>query len=120
MLLNSEGVQSRTTYIPTDKLDPQIFLTIDTMKVGTYSKPELFTSKDGKQGYRFLYLKSKTQPHQASLDLDFPKIKELAYEDKLNRRVSEWFEKRRKSTYVKIDKEFQDCSSLKLWVSKAN
>jgi len=120
MLLNSEGVQSRTTYIPTDKLDPQIFLTIDTMKVGSYSKPELFTSKDGKQGYRFLYLKSKTQPHQASLDLDFPKIKELAYEDKLNRRVSEWFEKRRRSTYVKIDKEFQDCSSLKLWVSKSN
>jgi len=118
MLLNSEGVSSRTTYIPTDKLDPDVFLTIDTMKVGTYSKPELFTSKEGKQGYRFFYLKSKTQPHQANLDQDFPKLKENAYEDKLNKRVSEWFEKRRKSTYIKIDPEFESCATLKLWTNK--
>lgn len=118
MLLNSEGVQSRTTYIPTDKLEPQVFLTIDTMKVGSFSKPELFTAKDGKQGYRFLYLKSKTQPHQASLETDFPKLKESAYEDKLNRQVSEWFEQRRKSTYIKIDQEFQSCEGLKMWVAK--
>lgn len=118
MMLNSENVQSRTTYIPTDKLEPSVFLTIDTMNVGTYSKPELFTARDGKQGYRFLYLKSKTEPHQASLDLDFPKIKELAYEDKVNRTVSQWFEKRRSTTYVKIDPEYQTCSNMKLWVSK--
>lgn len=118
MLLNTEGVQSRTTYIPTDKLDPQVFLTIDTMKVGTYSKPELFTAKDGKQGYRFIYLKSKTQPHQASLEQDFPKLKEIAFDDKLNKQVSEWFEKRRKSTYIKIDPEFQSCSGLKEWIAK--
>ncbi|WP_256013302.1 peptidylprolyl isomerase [Desertivirga xinjiangensis] len=118
MLLNTEGVQSRTTYIPTDKLEPQVFLTIDTMKVGSFSKPQLFTAKDGKQGYRFLYLKSKTQPHQASLETDFPKLKESAYEDKLNRQVSEWFEQRRKSTYIKIDQEFQSCEGLKMWVAK--
>ncbi|WP_207535444.1 peptidylprolyl isomerase [Desertivirga arenae] len=117
MLLNSEGVSSRTTYIPTDKLEPSVFLTVDTMKVGTYSKPELFTSKEGKQGYRFFYLKSKTQPHQANLDQDFPKLKEDAYQDKLNKKASEWFEKKRKQTYIKIDPEFQSCSSLKLWTS---
>jgi peptidyl-prolyl cis-trans isomerase SurA len=118
MMLNAENVQSRTTYIPTDKLEPSVFLTIDTMKVGGYSKPELFTARDGKQGYRFLYLKSKTEPHQASLDLDFPKIKELAYTDKVNRTVSEWFEKKRGITYVKIDPEYHTCSNMKLWVSK--
>jgi len=119
MLLNSEGVSSRTTYIPTDKLDPSIFLTVDTMKVNSYSQPELFTDKSGKQGYRFFYLKSKTTPHQANLDQDYPKLKEIAYEDKLNKKVSEWFEKRRKSTYIKIDPEFQSCASLKLWTSEA-
>lgn len=118
MMLNSENVQSRTTYIPTNLLEPSVFLTIDTMKVGSYSKPDLFTARDGKQGYRFLYLKSKTEPHQASLDLDFPKIKELAYTDKVNRTVSEWFEKKRGTTYVKIDPEYQTCSNMKPWVSK--
>ena len=117
MLMNAEAVQVRTTYIPTDKLDPSIFFAIDTMKVGGFSKPYQFTSREGKQGYRFVYLKSKTDPHRANLDQDFPKIKELAYEDKVGRIVSEWFEKRRESTYIKIDPEYQSCTSLKMWVS---
>lgn len=120
MMLNAENVQSRTTYIPTDKLDPQIFLTVDTMKVGSISKPALFTSADGKQGYRFLMLKSKTGPHQANLEQDFPKIKDVAFEDKNNRTISEWFEKRRKITFIKIDSEFQTCPALNNWTTAQN
>jgi len=115
MMLNADNVQARTTYIPTDKLDPQIALVIDTMKVGEYSKPNLIASQDGKKAYKILYLKSKTDAHKANLTQDLPKIKDLAYEDKLNRSVSEWFEKKRKDTYVKIDDEYQGCTQLKMW-----
>lgn len=120
MMLNAENVQSRTTHIPTDKLDPQIFLTVDTMKVGSISKPALFAAADGKQGYRFISLKSKSGPHQASLELDYPKIKEVAFEDKTNRTISEWFEKRRKITFIKIDSEFQTCPEMKGWTTAQN
>lgn len=120
MMLNAENVQSRTTFIPTDKLDPQVFLTVDTMKVGSISRPELFTAADGKKGYRILLLKSKTPPHQASLEMDYPKIKEVAFEDKNNRTISEWFEKRRKVTYIKIDAEFQTCPELSTWTTAQN
>src|SRR5690606_41325073 len=106
--------------IPTDKLERQVFLTVDTMKVGSISKPSLFTQADGKKGYRFLSLKSKTGPHQASLELDYPKIKEVAFEDKNNRTISEWFEKRRKITYIKIDAEFQTCPELSNWTTAQN
>lgn len=117
MMLNAENVQNRSTYIPSDKLEPQVFLTIDTMKVGSFSKPELFTSPSGKQGYRFLYLKSKTPPHRANLDQDFPKIKDAAFEDKISRTVSEWFEKKRKETYIRIDEEYLSCPSLGSWMT---
>lgn len=117
MMLNAENVQNRSTFIPTDKLDPQVFLTVDTMKVGSFSKPDIFTSQSGKQGYSFLYLKSKTGPHQANLEQDYPKIKEVAFEDKVNRTLSEWFEKRRKSTYIKIDAEYQTCPALHSWTT---
>lgn len=117
MMLNAENVQSRTTFIPTDKLDPSIFLTVDTMKVGTISEPALFTGADGRQGYRILLLRSKTGPHQANLEQDYPKIKEVAFEDKTNRTISEWFEKRRKITYIKIDSEFQTCSGISNWTT---
>lgn len=117
MMLNAENVQSRSTFIPTDKLDPQVFLTIDTMKVSSYSKPAIFTSAAGKQGYRFLYLKSKIGPHTASLEQDYPKIKEAAYEDKVSKVVSEWFEKRRKSTFIKLDETYTACPTLTEWNS---
>ena len=117
MMLNAENVQTRTTYIPTDKLDPQIALVVDTMKVGQLSKPTLITAQDGKKTYKILYLKSKTDAHKANLAQDLPKIKELAYEDKLNRSVSEWFEKKRKDTYVRLDPEYQAYPILKVWTS---
>lgn len=119
MMLNAENVQSRTTFIPIDKLDPAVFLVIDTMKVGGISRPELFTAADGKQGYRILYLKSKIPPHKANMVQDFPKIKAAAQDDKTNRTLSEWFEKRRESTYIKIDPEFQTCDALKIWTKSS-
>jgi peptidyl-prolyl cis-trans isomerase SurA len=115
MMLNAENVDTRSTYIPTDKLDPQIALTADTMKVGSMSKPQLFTGQDGKKSYKILYLKSTTDAHKANLKQDFPKIKEVALQDKINRTVSAWFEKRRKETFIKIDPEYQSCAQLKGW-----
>ena len=79
MMLNADNVETRTTYIPTDKLDPQIALIVDTMKVGGISKPQLFTEQNGKKSYKILYLKSITDAHKANLTQDFPKIKELRY-----------------------------------------
>jgi peptidyl-prolyl cis-trans isomerase SurA len=121
MMLNSEDVESRTTFIPTNKLDPQILFVVDPMAVNTYSKPDAFGNKisetEVKKGYRFFYLKSKTQPHQASLETDFPKIKTAALSNKTDKVMSEWFEKRRKSTYIRIDKEYQNCVVLKLWLT---
>jgi len=115
MLLNAQNVDTRSTYIPTDKLDPQVALITDTMKVGGISKPQLFTGADGKKSYKILYLKSSTDAHKANLAQDYPKIKEYATNDKINRTVSEWFQKRRKQTFIKIDPEYQSCPQLKGW-----
>ncbi|HEY4326540.1 MAG TPA: peptidylprolyl isomerase [Mucilaginibacter sp.] len=117
MLLNADNVETRTTYIPTDRLDPQIALIIDTMKTGNISKPQLFTGQDGKKSYKILYLKSSTNAHKASLILDYPKIKNYATNDKINRKVSEWFQKKRKETFIKIDPQYQSCGSLKGWAT---
>jgi peptidyl-prolyl cis-trans isomerase SurA len=119
MMLNAENVDARSTYIPTDKLDPQVALVTDTMKVGSISKPFLFTGQDGKKGYKFLYLKSTTNAHKANLEQDYPKIKEYANNQKVNRTVSEWFEKRRKETFIRIDPQYQGCPTLTGWGTPA-
>jgi len=115
MILNPENVQVRTTFIPTNRLDPQIELVVDTMKVGEISQPQLFTDNTGKKSYKLFYLKSVSDAHKANLTQDFPKIKEAANEAKISRTVSEWFEKRRKETFIKIDPEYQTCPQLVGW-----
>ncbi|RZJ27868.1 MAG: peptidylprolyl isomerase, partial [Chryseobacterium sp.] len=92
MMLYSDNVQSRTTFIPADKIDPKIFLVVDTMKVGSISKPVLYRGEDGKEGYKIVFLKSKIPPHKGNLDQDYAKFKERAQEQKSNKVLSEWFE----------------------------
>ncbi|WDF55639.1 peptidylprolyl isomerase [Mucilaginibacter sp. KACC 22063] len=119
MMLNADNVQTRSTYIPTDKLDPQVALVTDTMKVGEISKPILYTAQDGKKSYRIFLLKSVTDAHKANLAQDFPKIKDAAYNEKVNRTVSEWFEKKRKQTFIRVDPEYQGCAMVKRWMDSA-
>jgi peptidyl-prolyl cis-trans isomerase SurA len=84
------------------------------MKVGQIAKPALFTERDGTKDYKILFLKTVTDAHKASLEKDFPKIKERAYAAKMDRVISEWFERKRKQTYIRIDKN-AECGLLKGW-----
>ncbi|SDJ27916.1 periplasmic chaperone for outer membrane proteins SurA [Pedobacter sp. ok626] len=118
MLLYADNVTARTSFIPADKLDPKVFLIADTMKVGEISSPTLFTDQSGKEGYKILYLKSKIPPHKANLEQDYAKFKEYAQQDKVNRELSAWFEKKRVNTYVRIDEDYTDCDELKMWTSQ--
>ncbi|WP_239022864.1 peptidylprolyl isomerase [Pontibacter mangrovi] len=100
------------TYIPMDQVDPAIFFVIDTMEVGDISEPIAYTTPDGKEAMRIIYLKSKTQPHQANLDDDYQKIASAALNQKRSKAVNEWFKKNINSVYIEIDPEYQDCNLL--------
>ena len=69
--------------------------------------------------YKELYLKSKIPPHKGNLEQDYAKFKERAQEEKESKVLSEWFEKRRESTYIKINEEYATCDELKLWTKTA-
>ena len=87
------------------------------MKINEISKPIAFKDeRDGKEGYKIFMLKSKIPPHKGNLVQDYPKFKERAQKEKEDRIVSEWFEKRKETTYIRVDQEFADCDEMKLWV----
>ncbi|SFH40561.1 peptidylprolyl isomerase [Pedobacter insulae] len=121
MMLYADDVTARTTFIPVDKLDPSVFVVIDTMKVGEVSQPVAFSSPEqGKEGYKIFFLKSKIPPHKGNLEQDYPKFKERAQKEKEDRVVSEWFQKRKETTYIKVDEEFATCDEMKLWAKNEN
>lgn len=109
---------SRSTIISVDALPKELFLAIDPLKPGEYSKPYQYQDqRTGKVGYAFNLLKTRIPPHQASMEQDFAKIQEAAQEDKTRRRMSEWFEKKMKTTFVSINEDFGTCDELKIFRS---
>ncbi len=98
--------------VPTDALDPKVFFTIDTMKIGTVSKPLSYTSEDGKAGFRILYYKSKILPHEANLRDDYQRIQATALADAKRKATSAWLRKAKQDVAIWIDPAFADCKIL--------
>src|SRR5690606_17525065 len=53
-----------STYVTIDQLDKDLVLMLNTLKVGEYSKPVIYTDEQGKKAVRIVYLQNKTQPHR--------------------------------------------------------
>lgn len=104
--------QDGSTFIPLDKVDPGIFFTIDTMKVGSITKPLPYRTEDGKQAMRILYLKSNLAPHQANLKDDYQKIAAAALNEKRQNALNNWFNKNKSTVFIDIDPEFNSCNIL--------
>ncbi len=98
--------------VPLDKLDPAVFFTIDTMKVGHITPPLPYRTDDGKDAMRIIWLKANIPPHQANLDDDYQKIASAALTEKKNKALDEWFERNRGSVYLEVAPEYAQCKVL--------
>lgn len=96
--------------VPAEQLDPNIFFTIDTMKIGNITKPIRYQKNDGSYAFRIIYYKDKIAPHQANLDMDYQKIANAALARKKNAKISGWFEKARGNVFIEIDPEYDYCN----------
>ncbi len=103
--------QTGASRLPLDaSMEPTLYFTIDSMKVGTITVPMQYRSEDGKTGVRILYYKAKYPPHKANLKDDFEKLKEYATMEKRNKEIERWFKKATADVYIKIDPEFESCN----------
>ncbi len=102
--------ESGALRVAAETLDPNIFFTIDTMKIGNITKPIRFQKEDGTYAYRIIYYKNKIAPHQANLDDDYQKIAAATLAQKKNNKISLWFEKARGNVFIEIDPEYDYCN----------
>ena len=82
--------------------------------------PLATTMSDGKSAYHIVMVKTRTQPHKANLIDDYQKIQEVAVSEKQNKTLSDWVEKRIKSTYISISTDAGNCTNLDHWKKTAN
>jgi parvulin-like peptidyl-prolyl isomerase len=103
---------SGSTRVSVEDLDPVVFFTIDTMKVGGISHPIRYRMRDGKEAVRILYYKDKMSPHQANLKEDYQKIQMAALNEKKQNVLNEWFDEAKKEVFIQIDDDYKKCKIL--------
>ena len=106
------------TFFEIGDLDPDIYFTIDSMEVGSFSKPFEFRDQVGDIYYRIVQLQSRTSPHKANLKQDYSKIQKAAIEAKKSDFISQWIRDKVDATYINIDPLFNDCPVLEKWKEK--
>lgn len=104
-----------TTRFEMSQLDPQIFLTIDTMKVGQMSRPAFMQTRDGKKAYRIIKLKTRTEAHRANMVDDYQIIQEAARSQQSGKAIQDWIDNKISVTYIRMDDEFKTCPFEYKW-----
>jgi peptidyl-prolyl cis-trans isomerase SurA len=94
------------------EIDPVVYLAIDTMKVGSISKPLTYRTEEGKEAARILYFKAKLPPHQANLKDDWHRIQSAALAEKKDKIIEKWFVKSRQDVFINIDPAYNYCKIL--------
>lgn len=94
------------------EIDPVVYLAIDTMKVGSISKPLTYRTEEGKEAARILYYKAKLPPHQANLKDDWHRIQSAALAEKKDKIIEKWFVKSRQDVFINIDPAYNYCKIL--------
>jgi peptidyl-prolyl cis-trans isomerase SurA len=100
------------TKILVDELDPVVFFNVDTMKVGTISKPITYRTDQGKDAVRIFYYKTRIPPHVASLEEDWTRIQGATLNEKKDKILQKWFAKARKDVFISIDSTYDYCGIL--------
>lgn len=93
--------------------DPILFFTIDTMKVGSITKPMRFQNEREEDQVRILYYKALYPAHRANLNDDYEKLKTAARRQKEESLLSKWFLTAKEEVFIDIDPTYDRCEVLK-------
>ncbi len=106
------------TFFEIKDLEPEVYFTLDTVKVKGISNPVELITPTGEKYYKILYLNTRTDPHQANLKQDYSKFQALAKEGKKNEVLTTWLESHIQDTYVRVDPLFLSCPNVSQWIKK--
>jgi peptidyl-prolyl cis-trans isomerase SurA len=90
------------------RVDPGLVAMLDKLQPGEITKPIMDQAQDGKQSFKIVYLKTRSEPHKANLKDDYQRIQNMAQMQKQKSTVDAWVNKKLRSIYVRIDDEYKN------------
>ncbi len=92
--------------------DPVLYFTLDSMKVGSITRP--ITFEDPREGtkVRILFYKAKYPAHRANLNDDYEKLKAATLRKKEEEILSKWFLTAKEDIFIDLDPAYDRCEAL--------
>ena len=112
LLINT---QTGSSLFTVEELPLNIRYSAERMNEGDVSSISQFIMDDGKKAYRIVKVTKKIKEHDANLIDDFSLINDAALNAKKQYKISEWVDEKIKTTYIRIDYEYNNCDVLNKW-----
>jgi peptidyl-prolyl cis-trans isomerase SurA len=103
------------TFFEVGELDPEVYFSIDTLKVLGITNPVETSDPTGKKLYKLIQLDSRSAPHQANLKQDYSKLQKFAKNKKTNDKLELWVKDKVASTYLWVDPIYE-CQFFADWI----
>jgi peptidyl-prolyl cis-trans isomerase SurA len=116
ILMNQAAGSSKFEIEQIGQMDQNLVFMLDKMQPGEVTKPIINSEPDGKQSFKIVYLKTRSEPHKANLKDDYQRIQNMAQMSKQKALVDAWVNKRLKMTYVHIDDEYKNYPFKHKWI----
>jgi len=109
MVNNLRNSNSGTPRFALNELNQDIAKIAGEMKEGEISKPFIMLNDKGRQVAAMIKITARNEGHKATLNSDYQVIKQMAENDKKQKQIDEWLQKKIDKTYVRIDPDWQGC-----------
>ena len=107
--------KTQDTHFELTKMDPELYGQVSNLKDNQISAPYLEEDAKGGKKYKLLMVTNRINEHTADYGKDYTKIKDLALKEKQINAIDKWTEEKIKETYIKINKDYQNCQFTNNW-----
>lgn len=110
MAFANRETRSQSSKFRMQDLAPEIARVVDTLKVGQVSDAFQMINSKGKKVCAIIKLKSRVEGHRAKITEDFQVMKNMVLAQRKEDFLKEWVKNKLKSTYVRMNERYKDCS----------
>lgn len=112
IIMNPQTNDSRFEMI---RMDPALYGRVNTLDLKDVSEPYYDETREGEKMFKIILMKDKIEGHTADFVQDYVKIQQLTLQKKQEETLGNWYAEHVLDTFIKINKNYQDCDFQYNW-----
>lgn len=108
LMVKRAGMEISSRFALAD-MSQELARVVDTLQEGEVSRSFIFTTQKHQTVCAIVKVKNRIPAHRATLSRDYQILSEILLEEKREARLEEWIREKIRTTYVRIDPEWQGC-----------